>query len=106
MSNDLDLDGLDKDPFTRRLIGNLRREFESPSHLVDDFSKWEYQIGVENLEGKKLTESMLRKWSKDPSRRLECIFCGETYPVNTRFCGRCGEYTGLQPYMGDWSDWR
>ena len=70
-----------------------------------NFDKWKHHIGVENLLDEPLTVNALRRWADDPNRRVECIFCGETYPPETMACRRCREYKGIQPYIEGWSNW-
>lgn len=64
-----------------------------------------YYVGNKNANGKSLTQEMLDKWKKDPERKVECVFCGETYPDGVTGCRRCREYKGIQPYIEEWSDW-
>lgn len=70
-----------------------------------EYEHWQFHIGIPNARGRPLTEAMLRKWAKDPNRRLECTFDGETWPANYWYCPRCREYKGLHPYIPEWSDW-
>jgi hypothetical protein len=73
--------------------------------VEQEYKRWQFYVGIENSKGNKLTDSMLRKWLKDPNRRLECVFDGETWPADNVYCPRCREYKGLQPYIPEWSDW-
>ena len=67
------------------------------------YEEWRHFVGIFNLKGEILTESMLREWAETDSR-LECVFCGSIYDIDTRYCKRCHEYKGLQPYIVGWSD--
>ena len=70
------------------------------------YDKWSHLIGVENREDIFLTEAMLRKWlNQGADRRIECIFCGRTYPVHVKGCDHCREYKGILPYIPEWSQW-
>ncbi len=69
------------------------------------FDKWKHFVGIENDRGEKLTESMLRAWSNNSNRELECTFDGEHFPSNYWYCTHCKEYKGLQPYIPSWSNW-
>jgi hypothetical protein len=72
--------------------------------MSTDYTKWEWKLGTENVKGRPLTPEMLRKWSYDPRRELECIFCGHTLAPYVRYCPQCREYKGLQPFIEGWSD--
>jgi len=72
---------------------------------MSDFEHWKYYVGIKNCKDEELTKDMLNEWAKDPNRKVECIFCGSTYPDETWACSRCKEYKGIQPYIEDWSDW-
>ncbi len=67
-------------------------------------SEWSHLVGVKNSKGVVLTEAMLQAWESNPKRELECIFCGTLYDLDAKFCSRCKEYKGLQPYVEGWSD--
>ena len=82
---------------------NLRNSKTRPGATYDTFK---YYIGNKNSRDEKLTAQMLRTWAKDPNRRLECIYDGETWPANYWYCPRCKEYKGLQPFIRGWSDWQ
>lgn len=67
-------------------------------------SEWSHLIGIKNDKGVALTEAMLQAYEATSMRNLECIFCGTIYPEGTKYCSRCKEYKGLQPYIEGWSE--
>lgn len=66
---------------------------------------WEHLVGVENAEGKELTERQLRAWASRDDRELECVFCGYVLPLSAQYCPRCREYKGIGPKIAGWSEW-
>jgi len=67
------------------------------------YEAWKHYIGIANLKGKVLTKDMLRNWA-ETDNRLECVFCGSIYDIDTKYCKRCKDYKGLQPYIAEWSN--
>ena len=72
------------------------------------FDQWRHLIGLENPEGKKLTKSMLKKWTKSPEPHLVCLYCGEIVTMAqakaAQGCPKCREYKGVQPCIAGWSE--
>lgn len=66
--------------------------------------EWSHLVGIKNSKGVVLTEAMLQAYEATSMRNLECIFCGTIYPEGTKYCSRCKEYKGLQPYIEGWSE--
>jgi hypothetical protein len=70
-----------------------------------DFLKWKFHAGIKNSRGDDLTEEMIRTWSNDLSRRVECTYDGTILNPNFWYCTKCHEYKGIIPYIPGWSDW-
>ena len=70
------------------------------------YEQWKHLIGIKNYAGTKLTTTMLRTWSRDPHRLLECNYDGETCLPESKICHKCKEYKGLAPFIPEWSDWQ
>ena len=66
--------------------------------------EWSHLLGIKNRKGVVLTEAMLQSYETTSKRELECIFCGTNYPTDTKYCSRCKEYKGLQPYIEGWNE--
>ena len=67
-------------------------------------SDWVHLLGIKNDKGVALTEDMLQAYETTSKRELECIFCSTIYLEGTKYCSRCKEYKGMQPYIEGWSE--
>ena len=64
-----------------------------------EYENWRALVGVRGL-----TAQQLKTWCRDPKRKLECVFCGNELAIDARYCPKCKEYKGLQPYIPGWSE--
>ena len=69
-------------------------------------SFWEIPIEFQKTFNNKRRMNKLKKWAKNPNRKLVCIFCGTQYAQNEIFeecasCILCQEYKGLEPDLGE-----
>lgn len=71
---------------------------------IEEVLPWGHLVGVKNEKGQALTVEQLRAWIDDPNRKLECVFCARTLPLDAQFCPTCREYKGIQPHIPGWSE--